>query len=137
MISIELSTSAQSEMVDITARVSRALEEAGVRADGVVAARLGLEESTPLVHLERLRLADAEPLAVDRVWLPERLAAPLLDVIAWGGGDDFAWFEAPPEASRTAGLRLLERLGAVAAGRLTPLGRRMQAIPVIHGWRAS
>jgi GntR family transcriptional regulator len=51
-----------------------------VRADGVVAARLGLEESTPLVHLERLRLADAEPLAVDRVWLPERLAAPLLDV---------------------------------------------------------
>jgi GntR family transcriptional regulator len=51
-----------------------------VRADGVVAARLGLEESTPLVHLERLRLADAEPLAVDRVWLPEHLAAPLLDV---------------------------------------------------------
>jgi GntR family transcriptional regulator len=51
-----------------------------VRADGVVAARLGLEESTPLVHLERLRLADSEPLAVDRVWLPERLAAPLLDV---------------------------------------------------------
>jgi GntR family transcriptional regulator len=33
-----------------------------------------------LVHLERLRLADAEPLAVDRVWLPELLAAPLLDV---------------------------------------------------------
>ncbi|NLG68593.1 MAG: YjbQ family protein [Firmicutes bacterium] len=36
MIRIELSTSAHSEMVDITARVSRALEEAGVRADGVV-----------------------------------------------------------------------------------------------------
>jgi GntR family transcriptional regulator len=51
-----------------------------VRADGVVATRLGLEESTPLVYLERLRLAGAEPLAVDRVWLPERLAAPLLDV---------------------------------------------------------
>lgn len=51
-----------------------------VRADGVVAARLGLEESTPLVYLERLRLAGADPLAVDRVWLPEALAAPLLDV---------------------------------------------------------
>src|SRR5690348_9456310 len=51
-----------------------------VRADGVVAAKLGLEESTPLVHLERLRFADADPLAVDRVWLPERLAAPLLEV---------------------------------------------------------
>ena len=49
-----------------------------VRADGVVAARLGLEESTPLVYLERLRLAGGEPLALDRVWLPHPLAAPLL-----------------------------------------------------------
>lgn len=49
-----------------------------VRADGVVAPRLGLEESTPLVHLERLRFAGAEPLALDRVWLPAELARPLL-----------------------------------------------------------
>jgi GntR family transcriptional regulator len=48
-------------------------------ADGVVAARLGLEESTPLFFLERLRLADGEPLAMDRVWLPAAVAAPLLD----------------------------------------------------------
>jgi GntR family transcriptional regulator len=51
-----------------------------VRADGVVAVRLGLEESTPLVYLERLRMAGSEPLAVDRVWLPYELAAPLLEV---------------------------------------------------------
>ncbi|MDN5932737.1 MAG: GntR family transcriptional regulator [Pseudonocardia sp.] len=51
-----------------------------VRADGVIAARLGLEESTPLVYLERLRMAGTAPLAVDRVWIPERIAAPLLDV---------------------------------------------------------
>jgi GntR family transcriptional regulator len=50
-----------------------------VRADGVIASRLGLEESTPLVHLERLRLAGSDPLALDRVWLPHTLAAPLLD----------------------------------------------------------
>jgi GntR family transcriptional regulator len=50
-----------------------------VRADGVIATRLGLEESTPLVYLERLRMAGPEPLALDRVWLPERLAAPLLE----------------------------------------------------------
>ncbi|MFC5183818.1 GntR family transcriptional regulator [Actinomadura harenae] len=50
------------------------------RADGVIAVRMGLEESTPLVYLERLRLADEEPLAVDRVWLPADIAAPLLDV---------------------------------------------------------
>ena len=67
--------------VESTGRVQRSVVRTlDVRADGVVAARLGLEESTPLVHLERLRLADEEPLAVDRVWLPERLAAPLLDV---------------------------------------------------------
>ena len=51
-----------------------------VRADGVIAPRLGLEESTPLVHLERLRLADARPLALDRVWLPASVGEPLLDV---------------------------------------------------------
>lgn len=67
--------------VEATGRTQRSVvRQFDVRADGVIAARLGLEESTPLVHLERLRLADAEPLAVDRVWLPEELAAPLLDV---------------------------------------------------------
>lgn len=57
--------------------VVRALD---VRADGVVAARMMLEESTPLVYLERLRLAGDEPLALDRVWLPADVARPLLDV---------------------------------------------------------
>ena len=56
--------------------IVRALD---ARADGTVAARLGLEESTPLVYLERIRLSDDEPLAMDRVWLPARLASPLLD----------------------------------------------------------
>lgn len=55
--------------------VVRALD---ARADGTVAARLGMEESTPLIYLERLRLADDEPLAIDRVWLPAWLASPLL-----------------------------------------------------------
>ncbi len=51
-----------------------------LRADGVVAAKLSLEESTPLFFLERLRLASDRPLAIDRVWLPAHLAAPLLEV---------------------------------------------------------
>jgi GntR family transcriptional regulator len=57
--------------------LTRALD---VRADGVIASRLGLEESTPLVYLERLRMAGDQPLAIDRVWLPADLAAPLLEV---------------------------------------------------------
>nr|WP_276508545.1 GntR family transcriptional regulator [Modestobacter muralis] len=49
-----------------------------VRADALVAVRLGLEESTPLLYLERLRLAEGEPLALDRVWLPASVGEPLL-----------------------------------------------------------
>jgi GntR family transcriptional regulator len=49
-----------------------------VHADGIVARHLGLEESTPLLHLERLRLADEEPLALDRLWLPAAVAGPLV-----------------------------------------------------------
>jgi GntR family transcriptional regulator len=99
--------------VEATGRVQRSVVRTlEVRADGVVAARLGLEESTPLVHLERLRLADAEPLAVDRVWLPERLAAPLLDV-------DFARTGLYAEYAAGCGVRVTggsERIRAVVLG---------------------
>jgi GntR family transcriptional regulator len=50
-----------------------------LRADGVIADRLGLEASTPLFHMERIRLAGEEPLALDTVWLPGDLGAPLLE----------------------------------------------------------
>lgn len=55
--------------------VVRCLDE---RADGVIAARLGLEESTPLVYIERLRWASETPLAVDRAWMPAAYARALL-----------------------------------------------------------
>lgn len=99
--------------VEATGRVQRSVVRTlDVRADGVVAARLGLEESTPLVHLERLRLADSEPLAVDRVWLPERLAAPLLDV-------DFGRTALYAEYAARCGVRVTggsERVRAVVPG---------------------
>ncbi|NMH96186.1 GntR family transcriptional regulator [Pseudonocardia acidicola] len=50
-----------------------------IRADGVAAAHLDLDGSTPLLYLERLRLAGDAPLALDRVWLPAAIAGPLLD----------------------------------------------------------
>jgi GntR family transcriptional regulator len=69
----------------------RAVEEAGLeqrsevleldeRTDADAATRLGLPADAPLVHLQRLRLAGEEPLALDAVWLPAELARPLLDV---------------------------------------------------------
>jgi GntR family transcriptional regulator len=47
--------------------------------DAEVARRLELPPRAPLVHIERLRLADDEPLALDRSWLPARVARPLLE----------------------------------------------------------
>lgn len=49
-----------------------------IRADAHVAIRLGLEESVPLLYLERLRLADGQPLAHDCAWLPASIAGDLL-----------------------------------------------------------
>lgn len=49
-----------------------------IRQDEVVADRLGLDNAEPLLYLERLRLADGEPLALDRVWLRASIASPLL-----------------------------------------------------------
>ena len=80
-----------------------------VRADGVVAVRLGLEESTPLVYLERLRLAGDEPLALDRSWLPADVAQPLLDA-------DFTHTALYDELAEHCGIRLTggrERVRAV------------------------
>lgn len=70
-----------------------------VQADGVVATRLGLEESTPLVYLERLRLAGEEPLALDRVWLPATIGTPLLDA-------DFTHTSLYEELAARSGVRL-------------------------------
>lgn len=55
--------------------------------DAGAAARLRLEPSAPMMHLELLWLADDEPLAVDDVWLPESLGRPLLDEEALRAGD--------------------------------------------------
>ncbi len=45
---------------------SRAMEP----ATGRIAAALGVEEDTPVMRLDRLRLGDGEPVAFDRTWLP-------------------------------------------------------------------
>lgn len=50
------------------------------RADAEAAAVLGAPAEAQLVFLARVRHAGDEPLAVDRVWLPHEVAAPLLAV---------------------------------------------------------
>lgn len=46
--------------------------------DAEMAARLELPAHAPLVHIERLRLADGDPLALDHSWLPAQVARRLL-----------------------------------------------------------
>lgn len=68
----------------------RSIEDSGVtqtsvvisqeeRKDDTAAKVLGLPADAGLFYLERTRLADGQPLAVDHVWLPMPLAAPLLE----------------------------------------------------------
>ncbi len=68
---------------------------------------------------------------------PEILAADLaplaLDLASWGARDaaTLAWLDAPPAAMLEQARDLLQRLDALdAAGRLTPTGRAMAALPV-------
>lgn len=70
-----------------------------LRADGVVADRLGLEGSTPLLYLSRIRLADGEPLALDSIWLPADVATPLLEA-------DFTHTSLYDELAARTGVRL-------------------------------
>ena len=46
--------------------------------DPVIAEQLGLAGDAPLFHLERVRCADDQPLALDRSWLPLEVARDLL-----------------------------------------------------------
>jgi ATP-dependent helicase HrpB len=60
------------------------------------------------------------------------LAEPLLSLHGMGITEPGAldWFEAPPAAATTAAEALLTRLGALADGALTAVGRRMADLPL-------
>jgi ATP-dependent helicase HrpB len=74
---------------------------------------------------DRLR-AHVEP-EIHRVDLSDAV----LDIIAWGGNPrTFEWFD-PPAADRIdSAMALLQRLGAVRDGAVTPTGHRMKRLPL-------
>lgn len=51
-----------------------------VRRDEQAASVLGCDPHEPLVYLERLRLADEQPVVLDCSWMPARITRPLLRV---------------------------------------------------------
>jgi GntR family transcriptional regulator len=97
-----------------------------LRADGVIADRLGLEASTPLFHLERLRLAGGEPLALDTVWLPAEIAAPLLEA-------DFTHTALYDELAARTGIRLEGGREHIRAVVPTRAQQRLLGIPQSTG----
>jgi ATP-dependent helicase HrpB len=59
------------------------------------------------------------------------LSDAVLHVLAWGGDPrTFEWFDPPARERIEAALLLLEQLGAVRAGRVTPLGDRLRRLPL-------
>jgi ATP-dependent helicase HrpB len=59
------------------------------------------------------------------------LAAPVLEILAWGADPfRFRWFEVPADERVRSAWAVLERLGAVAKGRLTPLGQALRRLPL-------
>lgn len=59
------------------------------------------------------------------------LSGPLLSVFAWGASPDtFEWFDKPAESRISSAIALLQRLGAIDQGQVTPLGRQMQRLPL-------
>jgi GntR family transcriptional regulator len=92
------------------------------RTDETVSTRLGRPPTTEFVYLERLRLADGEPLALDHAWLPRSLAGPLLEA-------DFTDSGLYDELASLTGIRLTGGKEAIAAVMPTPSQRKLLSLP--------
>ncbi len=111
----------------------RSVEEAGLeqrsevlvldrRRDRRVAERLGLGATAVFFYLERIRCAGGDPLAMDRLWFPAELAAPLFDT-------DFTRTSFYDELAEHTGLRLTGGEEHIRAVVPTPAERRALGLP--------
>ena len=108
-------------------------------ADAEVAAALQVAEGTEVLHLERLRLVDGEPLAIMRNWLPADLVDLQADALEHSGLYDLMRRQAAHrgtrrdrrrgEAARAAGRRSPAHHGAAVVRRLRT-GHRARALGV-------
>jgi ATP-dependent helicase HrpB len=72
-------------------------------------------------------MADFELPEVGRV----DLCGTVIALHAWGKSDprQFGWYEPPPEETLVAAEQLLEMLGALEGGSITPIGRELMSFP--------
>ncbi|MEX2185901.1 MAG: ATP-dependent helicase HrpB, partial [Pirellulales bacterium] len=108
-----------------TARISRASADQRAGRAGRTAAGICLRLWT---EREQFGLAEHETPEILRV----DLAGPVLELLAWGERNPLAlpWFEPPPTEAVERSLALLERLGAIDAGKPTAMGKAMARLPV-------
>jgi GntR family transcriptional regulator len=99
--------------------VVRYLEE---RTDAEAAKMLGRPADDPLIYLERLRLADEEPVVLDCSWLPAAVARPLLEV-------DFTHTALYRELSERCGVSPNEGWERLAPEVPTPEQRSLLGLP--------
>lgn len=83
--SIELSSLYDDLARDHRGPRTNVLVDEVVPASAAVASALGLPPQTPVVHLERLRYAEGQPLALLRNWLPRGIAPLPGDALAARG----------------------------------------------------
>jgi GntR family transcriptional regulator len=101
---------------------SRVLRQMVCPAPPDSAAHLGLAEGDPVVLIERLRLADGEPMALEEVAIPQELA-PGLERVPLEGRSLYAVLE------QRYGLILGRAEQSIEAGRPTAEERRLLELP--------
>jgi GntR family transcriptional regulator len=58
---------------------ARLLSKKIENASDLVARKLSLEPGTPVVHIQRIRIADGTPLSFDETWLPKELGEKIIE----------------------------------------------------------
>jgi ATP-dependent helicase HrpA len=94
--------------------------------------RCGRVEAGIAIRLYSEEDYESRPAFTDPEILRTNLASVILQMTALGLGDvaRFPFVDPPDRRNVTAGVQLLEELGALREGRLTPLGRQLVALPV-------
>ncbi|HTJ94811.1 MAG TPA: GntR family transcriptional regulator [Pararobbsia sp.] len=49
------------------------------KANDLVAGKLSIEPGTPVVHIQRIRIADGTPLSFDETWLPKTIGEKIIE----------------------------------------------------------
>lgn len=93
-----------------------------LRTDHLAAAHLKRPADEELFYLERVRFADDQPLAHDKVWLPQDVGRHLMD-------SDFTHAALYDEMARRAGLRLSGGTERIAAVVPNPAERALLTVP--------